>query len=67
MHLNEWPSCLDAGPEKTNMFKPQYSRLLGGRLSERGEAVSWLLNYFYYSGVHTHTQKCPADKTWHQF
>lgn len=26
MHLGEWSSCLDAGPEKTHMFEPQYFR-----------------------------------------
>lgn len=37
MHLDEWASCLDAGPEKTNMFEPPYFRdYWGGGLSERG-------------------------------
>lgn len=30
MHLDEPPSCLDTGSEKTNMFAPQYLDITGG-------------------------------------
>lgn len=30
MHLDERPSCLETGPEKTNMFAPQYSDIIRG-------------------------------------
>lgn len=53
-------------PEKT-CLNPSIQRLLGGGLSERGEAVSHGFLTPFTTLDPIPAQKCPADKAWHQF